>query len=242
MTISRSASATAGTFITLDAVDVAGTLVYGPPAITGLSPVSGSTDGGAPVAITGTDFTDASAVTFGGVDAASFTVESSTLITAVAPAHAAGTVDVQVTTPAGASADTEADDYQYADVTTPTITGVSPASGAAGISVVITGTGFIGLAGPDAVTFGGANAASYTVDSPTQITAVAPSHDPGKVQVQVNAAGGTTADTAADDFTFLTRYDQSDSRFSSTPAPGRPTRRRRPGRAATAGRARAAGR
>jgi hypothetical protein len=123
-------------------------------------------------------------------------------------------VDVQVTTPAGQSANTDADDYQYALVTTPTITGISPASGAAGISVVITGTGFIGLTGPDAVTFGGANAAEYTVDSLTQITAVVPSHDPGNVQVQVNAAGGTTTDTAADDFTYKNRYDQSDSRFS----------------------------
>ena len=80
--------------------------------------------------------------------------------------------------------------------------------------MVITGTGFIGLAGPDAVTFGGVNAAGYTVDSLTQITAVAPSHDSAKVRVEVKAAGGTTADTPADDFTYLTRYDQTDSRFS----------------------------
>ena len=30
----------------------------------------------------------------------------------------------------------------------------------------------------------------------------------------MTALGGTTADTSADDFTFLTRYDQTDSRFS----------------------------
>jgi len=56
VTIARSASAPAGTFVTIDAVDVAGTLVYGPPAVTGLSPVSGSTAGGASVTISGTDF------------------------------------------------------------------------------------------------------------------------------------------------------------------------------------------
>ena len=193
-----------------------GTLVYGPPAVTGLSPVSGSTAGGASVTITGSGFTDASAVTFGDADATNFTVESGTLITAVAPPHDAGTVSVKVTTSAGASTDSSADDYQYAQVTVPTITGVGPASGASGTSVVITGTGFIGVAGPDAVTFGGTDAARYVVDSPTQITAVAPSHDAGKVQVKVKAAGGTTADTSADDFTFLARYDQSDSRFSYT--------------------------
>ena len=214
VTIARSTSSPAGTFVTLDAVDVAGALAYGPPAVTGLSPVSGSTAGGASVTITGTDLTDASAVAFGDVDAASFTVESSTLITAVAPPHGAGTVAVNVTTPAGSSADTSADDYQYAVVTAPTITGVSPGTGASGRSVVITGTGFIGLTGPDAVTFGGVSAAGYTVDSLTQITAVAPAHASAKVQVKVQAAGGTTDDTPADDFTYLTRYDQTDSRFS----------------------------
>jgi hypothetical protein len=214
VTISRAPSCPAGKFITLDAVDVGGTLIYSPPVVTGLMPASGSTAGGASVVITGTGLTDASAVTFGGVAATSFTVESDTLITAAAPAHGAGAVGVKVTTPSGSSPDTSADDYLYAVATTPTITGIAPASGPAGATVAITGTGFIGVAGPAAVTFGGANAASYTVDSPTHITAVAPSHDPGKVQVKVKAAGGTTADTSADDFTFLTRYDQTDSRFS----------------------------
>ena len=213
VTISRSTSAPAGTFVTLDAVDVAGTLVYGPPAVTGLSPVSGSTAGGASVTISGTDFTDASAVAFGEADATSFTIDSSTTITAVAPPHGEGTVSVKVTTPSGSSTDTSADDYQYAPVTVPSITGISPGTGASGDSVVITGTGFIGLAGPGAVTFGGVNAAGYTVNSLTRITAVAPSHGSAKVQVQVVAAGGTTADIPADDFTYLQRYDQTDSRF-----------------------------
>jgi hypothetical protein len=214
VTISRSASAAAGKFITLDAVDVAGTLVYGPPAITGLSPVSGSTAGGASVTISGTDFTDASAVAFGDADATSFTVDSSTMITAVAPPHGEGTVSVKVTTPSGSSADTSADNYQYAPVSVPTITGISPVTGASGNPVVITGTGFVGLAGPDAVTFDGVNAAGYTVDSLTQVTAVAPSHGSAKVRVRVKAAGGTTADTPADAFTYLTRYDQTDSRLA----------------------------
>ena len=212
--ISRSASCPAGKFVTLDAVDVTGTLIYGPPAVSGLSPASGSTAGGAPVVVSGTNFNDASAVTFGGVDAPSFSVDSSTMITAVAPPHEAGTVGVIVTTPSGSSADISADNYLYATVTTPTITGISPASGGSGTAVVITGTGFIGLAGPGAVTFGGTEAAGYVVDSPTQITVVAPPHGAGTFQVKVKAAGGTTADTPADDFTFLTRYDQTDSRFA----------------------------
>ncbi len=214
VTILRSPTCPIGKFVTLDAVDVAGSLIYGPPTITGLEPVSGSTAGGASVVINGSNFNQALAVTFGDVAAASFSVDSSTTITAVPPAHEAGTVNVTVTTPSGPSADTSADDYLYAVVTTPTLTGLSPSAGASGTSVVITGTGFIGLTGPDAVTFGGVNATSYTVDSPTRITAVAPSRDAATVQVKVEAAGGTTADTPAGDFTYFTRYDQTDSRFS----------------------------
>jgi hypothetical protein len=50
-----------------------------------------------------------------------------------------------------------------------TITTVAPASGIAGASIVISGTGFTGTM---IVQFGGVNAASFTVNSPTQITAV----------------------------------------------------------------------
>ena len=53
----------------------------------------------------------------------------------------------------------------------PTITGLNPANGSAGTSVVITGTDFANVA---SVTFNGVAAASYVVNSATRITAVAP--------------------------------------------------------------------
>jgi hypothetical protein len=95
------------------------------------------------------------------------------------------------------------------------ISGLAPQAGlsSGGDSVVITGTGFIGLSGASAVTFGGVDAPGYTVDSDTQITAVTPPHVAGTVQVTVTGAGGTSVDTVADDFTFLDRYDQGDSRI-----------------------------
>ena len=97
----------------------------------------------------------------------------------------------------------------------PTVTGLSIDSGpaAGGATVIITGTGFTGLSGTAAVSFGGTDAASYTVDSPTQITAVTPVHAVGKVDVLVTAEGLTSANTGADDYTFLTRYDQTDARL-----------------------------
>lgn len=78
---------------------------------------------------------------------------------------------------------------------------------------MITGTGFIGLSGTSAVSFGGTDAASYAVNSETQITATAPAHSSGAVHVTVTAAGVPSSSTSADSFTFMTRYDQTDSRF-----------------------------
>ena len=205
----------AGKFITLDAVDVLGTFTSAPPAITGLSPKAGSIDGGTSVTITGSDFAGASSVTFGGASATSYTVDSATQITATAPAHEAGTVRVQVATLAGSTRDTAADDYTYAEVTVPTIASLKITSGstAGGTSVVITGSGFIGVS---AVKFGGVNAKSYTVNSANQITAVTPAHAAATVAVRVTAAGGTTEDTEADDFTYVappTKYQQDFSSF-----------------------------
>jgi hypothetical protein len=82
-----------------------------PPAITGVSPANGTTAGGTTVTITGTNLTGATAVTFGGTAATSFTVDSPTQITAVTPARSAGAADVVVTTPDGT--DTEAGAFLY---------------------------------------------------------------------------------------------------------------------------------
>ena len=182
------------------------------PSVTALSPIYGVLAGGNAVTITGLRFTDASAVTFGGVPANSYNVDSATQITAYAPAGSvAGAVQVQVTTPAGVSANTAADDYTYMGV--PTITSLSPTSGSTsgGTSVVINGTGFVGVAGASAVKFGGTNATSYIVNSSSKITAVAPA-GAGLVSVQVTAVGGTSADTSADNYTYTvvpTRYQQN---------------------------------
>ena len=46
------------------------------PTITGVSPASGTTNGGTSVILTGSSFTGATSVTFGGTNAASFTVNS----------------------------------------------------------------------------------------------------------------------------------------------------------------------
>src|SRR5206468_7293289 len=67
------------------------------PAVTGLSPGSGPTAGGTEVTVTGTGFTGATAVSFGGTAATSFAVNSDTQITATAPDNAVCEVVVIVT-------------------------------------------------------------------------------------------------------------------------------------------------
>jgi IPT/TIG domain len=86
----------------------------GPPSITSVSPTAGGIAGGTTVTVTGVGFCNfPTAATFGGVAATGFTVNSDTSFTAVSPAHAAGTVDVQITTTGGTSAATAADHFTY---------------------------------------------------------------------------------------------------------------------------------
>lgn len=96
----------------------------GVPAVTALAPATGATTGGTVVTITGGNFVGVSGVTFGGVPATSYSVDSFTSISAVAPGGAAGVVDVTVTTASGPSANTAADNFTYVTppVTIPTMT------------------------------------------------------------------------------------------------------------------------
>jgi len=82
----------------------------------------------------------------------------------------------------------------------PTVTNVNPNTGppGGGTTVVITGTNFFIVT---AVNFGSNPAGSFTVNSPTQITATAPAGT-GTVDITVTAAGGTSATNAADRFTY----------------------------------------
>jgi IPT/TIG domain len=86
------------------------------PAVLGISPSSGPSAGGTTVTITGTSFAGASSVAFGTTPAVSFSVVSSTTITAVSP-PGAGTVDVIVTTPSGTSTLSPADQFTYTSTT-----------------------------------------------------------------------------------------------------------------------------
>ena len=161
------------------------------PTVTGVSPNAGLPSGGTSVMITGTNFVDASSVSFGGTAASSFTVNSATQITAVSPAGTeGGTVDITVTTPVGTSTTSSADQFIYENL--PAVTGLSPAVGlpAGGTTVVITGTDFLDAT---AVNFGSTPATSFTINSATQITALSP-EGTGNVNVTVTTPVGDQRD------------------------------------------------
>ena len=105
------------------------TELWASPTVGGISPSHGLSAGGSRVAIAGTNLTAATAVRFGTVAAASFTVSSATQIVATSPPGIAGeTVDVSVTTPGGSTANTAADDFTYnaivvSEVSSPTPNG-----------------------------------------------------------------------------------------------------------------------
>ncbi|HXG68590.1 MAG TPA: IPT/TIG domain-containing protein [Blastocatellia bacterium] len=80
--------------------------------VTAISPNSGPTGGGTQVTITGSGFVTGTTVLIGGVAATSVRVIGSASLSAVTPAHAAGTVNVVVRNPDGQS-DTLANGFTY---------------------------------------------------------------------------------------------------------------------------------
>ncbi|MFE7404407.1 IPT/TIG domain-containing protein [Streptomyces sp. NPDC057557] len=166
-----------------DATDF--TLVLAAPVIGSVVPNQGPVEGGNTVTLTGTGFTGATSVSFGAV-AAAFIAVSATQVTAIAPAAPVGTVNVTVTTPGGTSAG-----IPYTYVAAPVLSSVAPAQGplAGGNSVTLSGTGFTGAT---SVHFGVNAASSFTVVSPTQLTASVPTGGPGPVAVTVTTPGGTS--------------------------------------------------
>jgi len=152
------------------------------PAVSSISPATGSTSGGTVVTISGSGFGSTATVKIGGVAATGVSVTSSTSITATTPAHAAGKADVVVTNADGQSG-TLSQAFTYA-VPGPTITSISPGTGptSGGTAVTITGTGFQSGA---TVTFGGRAATDVVVVSATSITARTPL-GPANEQLQVN--------------------------------------------------------
>ncbi len=171
-----------------------------PPAVTSISPTSGTHGGGGPVTITGTGFVAGATVKFGTTAATSVVISSSTSITAVAPAGTANALVNIVVTNADSQTGTLAGAYRFVDTGTVTVTGILPIAGplAGGTTVTITGTSFNAGA---TVKFGEV-AGTVTSVTANAITAVTPAKTAsGKVTVTVTNTD-TKAGTLSSGFTY----------------------------------------
>lgn len=160
------------------------------PTITSFNPTSGTV--GQSVLITGTKFTGTTNVSFNNVAATAFSVNSSTQITVMVPAGASTGV-LKVTTPSG----TATSSGSFTVTPSPVISSITPASGAVGTSVVISGSFFTGAS---VVKFNGVNS-TFTVNSASQITATVPT---GATTGRVTVTVGATTATSPTNFTLIT--------------------------------------
>ncbi len=171
------------------------------PTVLKLSAKGGPAAGGTVITITGTELMGATEVDFGTVPASTFTVNNNSTITVTAPANAGGTTDVRVKTLSGTSAITTKDHFKY----TPGVEAVSPANGpiAGGLSVTVTGTGFIPGNSGTAFKVGKGKVTSVECASMTTCTIVVPAaKTAGTVDVQATVGKVKSAIAAGDHFTY----------------------------------------
>jgi len=153
-----------------------GGFVYGlpQPAITSFSPDSGTV--GTTVLIYGTKLSGVGTVTFGGI-AASFSILSDTVISAIVGSGATGSVTV--TAPGGPAS---LSGFTFIAPPPPpfAFTSFSPTTGTTGTPVVIRGTGLLNVT---SVTFGGVSASNISVASDTMILATVGTGASGEVVI-----------------------------------------------------------
>lgn len=201
------------------------------PTIAGVSPPTGSSNGGQLITIDGADFV-AGAVVEVGTSSELATVPAppqnratnvtvtGTKITATVPPHApAGQNDilVRVRNPDGQAAEF-AGLFSYTQAPTPTVSSVTPSVVASngGATVTVNGQNFDPKSRSPEVRFGGVAGVVLAV-SATQISVVAPGHAPGIVGVTVTFPGAPTGSCTG---CFQYAASARPSVFSITPAAG----------------------
>ncbi len=157
------------------------------PVLASFTPPSGPIN--TEVTIFGQNFNTATRVAFNDVPATSFTCDSNTQIRARVPGGAAlGKISITNAIDIGASAN------DFIVTAPPAITSFTPTNGPSGGEVTILGKHFASVA---SVKFNGTLATSFTIDSNTQLRAIAPPEaTTGKITV-INPDGSATS---ANDF------------------------------------------
>jgi hypothetical protein len=156
------------------------------PTVTSVTPTQGGAGGGASVVLKGTNFTNAIAVLFNGLNATQFTVVSATKITAVTP-PGDGTVYVTVVGPGGESSETYQGEFDYVP---PVVTSVTPASAAGGATITLHGQY---MSGVTSVLFepGGYSSKISVNAAGTAVTAVVPTLQAGPATIVVASTAGS---------------------------------------------------
>ncbi|KQY42827.1 hypothetical protein ASD18_17715 [Cellulomonas sp. Root137] len=181
------------------------------PTVSTVSPAVATTDGNVRVTVTGTSFTGATAVTFGDTPGTGLEVVSATQVSVVAPAHAAGTVPVRVTTPAGTS--TTSASFLFVDVADGVVS-QTPQRAVSSPAVVPGTPTCVQIAGTNGVPVG----ASGVV---LNVTTVHPSAL-GYVVVYPDSDGaGATAPPAGSTVNFEPGADVANAAFVQLPANGK---------------------
>jgi Regulator of chromosome condensation (RCC1) repeat/IPT/TIG domain len=171
------------------------------PTVTKLSVKAGPSVGGTSVTITGTEFTGATTIAFGGGSAMSFKINSATSITAVSPPGPTGAVNVTVTNAGGSSAISIKNRFQYL----PAVEVVTPGSGplTGRVSVTVNGSGFAVGAGATKFKFGKKAASTVSCASSTSCTMLAPAGTAGTVDVTAQVNGvKSPVEEPGDEFTY----------------------------------------
>jgi hypothetical protein len=157
-----------------------------PPSINYFTPISAGQ--GQTITIVGANLSNTSAISFGGISATSFYVNSPNTVTAVVGNGASG--NIRVTTIYGADS---LAGFNF--VPPPTITSFNPANAGTGDTVTIIGTN---LTSTKTVLFGNTSAASFLPVSASKVIAIVAQGASGNVTLTTN--GGTVT---ANGFTYI---------------------------------------
>ncbi len=179
------------------------------PTVSTITPTNGKLSAGTSITdLHGTNFINGATVTIGGTPATNVTWISATQITCTAPAGLAGVQDVIVTNPDTQVSTGGTGLYTYNAI--PTISSITPNSGAVVGNTSITnlaGTGFISGC---TITIGGASATNVAFISNIKLTCTSPAGSIGAQDVIVtnpdtqSSTGGTGLFTYTDANTYLT--------------------------------------
>ncbi|MGH9107847.1 MAG: IPT/TIG domain-containing protein, partial [Acidimicrobiales bacterium] len=196
------AQLTAAGYTSIGAVFSASPALTPQPAVTKVTPATGSVTGGITVTVSGTTLARTDTVEFGKTPAVIQWAPTSSTLVVTAPPGSAGPVNVTVAGTAGTSRVTAADGYTY--VALPTVTSVTPPSGRA------RGQNFVTLKGThvvttDTVRFGTTNASiiSMTVGSGTIVVAAPPGSAGTTVDVTLRGRTGVSPATPADHYGYV---------------------------------------